>query len=59
MIRHVSCWCFAVAATVEVQGVVVLRRAGEVLKIEGCRAVGCGKRGGSECLVGKFLEGRW
>ena len=31
----------------------------EVLKVSGCGEVGCGKRGKSECLVGKRLEGVW
>ena len=59
MDRAASCWCYAVGRTVSVRGRVICRVAADVLKVSGCGEVGCGKRGKSECLVGKRLEGVW
>ena len=59
MDRAASCWCYAAGRTVFVRGRVICRVAADVLKVSGCGEVGCGKRGKSECLVGKMLEGVW
>ena len=59
MDRSVNCWCYAVGRMVSVRGTVIRRLAVDVLEVSGCRQVGCGKCGKSECLVGKQLQGRW
>ena len=59
MDRTANCWCYSVGMMVSLRGVVICRAAADVLKVTGCSEVGCGKRGRSECLVGKHLEGVW
>ena len=59
MDRTAKVWCYSVGMMVSVRGVVICRVAADVLKVTGCSEVSCGKRGRSECLVGKNLEGIW
>ncbi len=40
-------------------GVIVGKRAADVLRVVDCACQGCAFRGSSDCLVGREIEGRW
>ena len=40
-------------------GEVVGRRVAEVLRVSECGVRNCPWRGGSDCLIGREIEGRW
>ena len=59
MERKVKCWCYAVGRMVPVQGNVIRMLVADALEVFACGVDSCSKRGKSECLVGKQLQGRW
>ena len=40
-------------------GVIVGKRAAEVLRVKDCLVHECSMRGRSDCLIGHEIEGRW
>ncbi len=41
------------------EGMVVGKRAADVLKVVDCKCHDCVFRGSRDCLVGREIEGRW
>lgn len=54
-----DCWCCAAKRMVRLSGVIVGKRAAEVLRVSDCVVRECSMRGMLDCLIGHELEGRW
>ena len=54
-----DCWCCAAQRMAVLAGRVVGKRSAEILWVSDCGVRNCTKRGGSDCLIGHEIEGRW
>ena len=52
-------WCKPNGNDVGIEGYIVSKREGDVLKITVCMMENCIWRGTDECHIGKEIEGRW